>query len=102
LGKRLACVNAATLAVSLLYKESVSKKPKKTRKNVNELPLQQSSSPPAVFADDKRALFRLFLSEVPPEQPVANLKPGDVMNYIVKQSKERSGYSANKDRPGTG
>jgi integrase len=47
---------------------------------------------------EKRALFRLFLGEVPPEQPVANLKPGDVMNYIVKQSKERSGYSANKDR----
>jgi integrase len=47
---------------------------------------------------EKRALFRLFLREVPSEQPVVNLKPGDVMNYIVKQSKERSGYSANKDR----
>jgi integrase len=47
---------------------------------------------------EKRALFRLFFGEVSPALPVANLKPGDVMKYIVKQSKDRSGYSANKDR----
>ena len=47
---------------------------------------------------EKRTLFRLFLKEVSPELAVSNLKPGDVMSYIVKQSQDRSGYSANKDR----
>jgi integrase len=29
---------------------------------------------------------------------VSNLKPGDLLAYIIKQKEERSGYAANKDR----
>jgi integrase len=47
---------------------------------------------------EKRTLFRTFFKEISATQPAADLKPGDVMTYIVKQSLARSGYSANKDR----
>jgi integrase len=47
---------------------------------------------------EKVALFHLFFEEVPPETATTSLTPADVMRYIVKQSQQRSGYSANKDR----
>jgi integrase len=43
-------------------------------------------------------MFERFLKEISPTLPVSNLKPSDVMKYIVKQKEERSGYAANKDR----
>ena len=48
--------------------------------------------------DEKRSMFRRFFDEIAPILPVSNLKPGDVMDYIVKQKEVRSGYAANKDR----
>jgi len=48
--------------------------------------------------DEKRSVFRRFFAEVSPAMPVLQLKPADVMAYIVKQKEERSGYAANKDR----
>ncbi len=47
---------------------------------------------------EKKSMFRRFFKMVDHEQPVANLKPAQVLDYIVCQSKERSGYAANKDR----
>ena len=47
---------------------------------------------------EKRALFLSFFKEISSTLPVGNLKPGDVLKYIVKQMEVRSGYSANKDR----
>ena len=53
---------------------------------------------PASFRE-KRSMFRRFFQEIRKELPVANLKPGDVQTYIVKQMEVRkSGYAANKDR----
>jgi integrase len=43
-------------------------------------------------------MFKRFLAEIPPTLPVSQLKPADVMAYIIKQKEERSGYAANKDR----
>jgi hypothetical protein len=56
---------------------------------------------------EKRSMFKRFFKEISPALPVASLKAGDVMGYIVKQIEERSGYAANKERktwwrPGTG
>jgi integrase len=48
--------------------------------------------------DEKRSIFERFFKEISPTLPVSNLKPSDVMKYIVKQKEERSGYAANKDR----
>ena len=48
--------------------------------------------------DEKRSMFRRFFKEISPTLPVENLKPGDVMKYVVKQMEDRSGYAANKDR----
>jgi integrase len=49
--------------------------------------------------DEKRSMFKQrFFKEISPTLPVENLKPGDVMDYVVKQMEDRSGYAANKDR----
>ena len=47
---------------------------------------------------EKRSMFKRFFTEISSALPVANLKPGDVQTYIVKQKEVRSGYAANKDR----
>jgi integrase len=48
---------------------------------------------------EKRSMFKRFFAEISPALPVANLKAGDVMGYIIKQMEVRkSGYAANKDR----
>lgn len=52
---------------------------------------------PASFRE-KRSMFRRFFQQIREDLPVANLKPGDVLTYIVKQKEARSGYAANKDR----
>jgi integrase len=52
---------------------------------------------PASYTE-KRSMFRRFFKEISPTLPVVNLKPGDVLTYIVKQEEVRSGYAANKDR----
>jgi integrase len=48
--------------------------------------------------NEKRSMFKRFFTEINPELPVSNLKPGDVLSYIIKQKEARSGYAANKDR----
>jgi len=48
--------------------------------------------------NEKRSVFRHFFVEVSPAMSVLELKPADVMAYIVKQKEVRSGYAANKDR----
>ena len=47
---------------------------------------------------EKCSMFKRFFAEISPTLPVVNLKPGDVLTYIVKQKEVRSGYAANKDR----
>ena len=47
---------------------------------------------------EKCMVFRFFFKEIDPATPVHGLKPAHVMNYVVKQKEERSGYAANKDR----
>jgi integrase len=47
---------------------------------------------------EKRSMFEHFFKEISPTLPVKELEPGDVMQYIVKQMEDRSGYAANKDR----
>ena len=48
--------------------------------------------------DEKKSMFQRFFKMVDHEQPVSDLTPAQLLNYVVKQSKERSGYAANKDR----
>ncbi len=43
-------------------------------------------------------MFKLFFEDVDPTMPVAELTPKAVMDYVVKQANQRSGYAANKDR----
>ena len=38
---------------------------------------------------EKLSMFKRFFTEIRPELPVANLKPGDVLTYIVKQMEVR-------------
>lgn len=47
---------------------------------------------------EKCLAFRLFFKEIDHALPVNQLKPADVLKYVVKQKEERSGYAANKDR----
>jgi integrase len=47
---------------------------------------------------EKVSMFKRFFKVIDPKMPVAKLKPGDVLKYVVKQKEERSGYAANKDR----
>jgi len=48
--------------------------------------------------DEKRSVFRRFLKEIDPAQSVLELNLARVLLYIIKQSKQRSGNGANKDR----
>ncbi len=46
----------------------------------------------------KRAMFKRLLNEIDPALPVLELTRAHIQKYIAKQSDERSGYAANKDR----
>jgi len=47
---------------------------------------------------EKKSVFRRFFKEVDPDQPILELKRANVLDYVINQSKLRSGYAANKDR----
>jgi integrase len=47
---------------------------------------------------EKCLVFRLFFKVVDPSTPVEKLTSADVMEFILKQKEERSGYAANKSR----
>ncbi|MDP2643827.1 MAG: tyrosine-type recombinase/integrase [Desulfobacterales bacterium] len=47
---------------------------------------------------EKRTMFKHFFKVIDPETPVSKLTPAMVMDHIVKQSQERGGNCANKDR----
>lgn len=47
---------------------------------------------------EKKAMFKLFFAAVDRNLPVEKLTSKVVMNYILNQKKNRSGYAANKDR----
>ena len=56
----------------------------------------------SMFAEEtykeKRSMFRNFFKHIEPTLPVSELKAAMVMDYLLKQKEQRSGYSANKDR----
>lgn len=43
-------------------------------------------------------MFRRFFKAVDPAQPIMELKRANVLDYVINQSRKRSGYAANKDR----
>ncbi len=47
---------------------------------------------------EKKSAFKVFFKSVKPELDVADLTPGMVQSFLIKQKKERSGYASNKDR----
>lgn len=47
---------------------------------------------------EKKSMFRRFFKEIDPAQPVSDLNRANVLDYVINQSKKRSGYAANKDR----
>ena len=47
---------------------------------------------------EKCLAFRLLFKEIDKALSINELKPADVLKYVVKQKEERSGYAANKDR----
>jgi integrase len=47
---------------------------------------------------EKVSMFKRFFKVIDPDLPVAKLKPGAVLKYVLKQKEERSGHAANKDR----
>jgi len=47
---------------------------------------------------EKCLAFRLFFKNIDPVLAVDELKPGNVLNHLVKQKDSRSGNAANKDR----
>jgi len=47
---------------------------------------------------EKRSMFRNFFKHIDPTLPVSELKSSMIMDYLLKQKEQRSGYSANKDR----
>lgn len=47
---------------------------------------------------EKKSMFKRLFQKIQPELPVSKLSFKMVMNFIIEQSKKRSGYSANKDR----
>lgn len=47
---------------------------------------------------EKKSMFRRFFKVVNPNQQVSDLTPAMVLDYILLQKKNRSGYGANKDR----
>jgi integrase len=48
--------------------------------------------------DEKRSMFRLFFKKIDPALNVTELTPSMVLKYVIDQKKNRSGFSANKDR----
>jgi integrase len=48
--------------------------------------------------EEKRSVFKRFLKEFDPGNPVSQVKMADVMKYIMTQNDKRSGNAANKDR----
>ena len=48
--------------------------------------------------EEKRNAFRLLFKSVDSSTPVHALQRGQVLDFLLKQLKNRSGYSANKDR----
>ena len=61
-----------------------------------------STMPESRFSDktykEKVSMFKRFFKVIDPAMPVSELKPAHVLEYIIKQKEERSGYAANKDR----
>lgn len=55
----------------------------------------------SVFAEktyqEKRSMFKRFFKHIDPNLPVSELTPAMVMNYLLKQKEQRSGYGSNKD-----
>lgn len=47
---------------------------------------------------EKVSMFKRFFKVINPVLPVSELKPANVLDYIIKQKEARSGYAANKDR----
>jgi integrase len=47
---------------------------------------------------EKRSGFRKFFKDIDPTLPVSELTSAMVMDYLLKQKEQRSGYAANKDR----
>jgi integrase len=47
---------------------------------------------------EKRSQFKKFYKHIDPTLPVTELKSAMVMDYLLKQKEQRSGYAANKDR----
>ena len=47
---------------------------------------------------EKKAMFKRFFKSVDAKKPVSSLTSKQVLNFVVQQHKERSGYAANKDR----
>jgi integrase len=55
-----------------------------------------------IFAEktyqEKKSMFRKFYKHINPALSVSKLTPAMVMDYLLKQKEQRSGYAANKDR----
>jgi integrase len=47
---------------------------------------------------EKKAMFRRFFRLIPPDTLISELTPKNIMDYVLAQNKERSGYATNKDR----
>jgi integrase len=47
---------------------------------------------------EKKAMFRRFFRLIPPDTLISELTPKHIMDYVLAQNKERSGYATNKDR----
>jgi len=43
---------------------------------------------------EKVSMFKRFFKVINPALPVSELKPGNVLDYIIKQKEARSGYAA--------
>ncbi|MEK6196508.1 MAG: hypothetical protein N2F24_20030, partial [Deltaproteobacteria bacterium] len=47
---------------------------------------------------EKTRMFKNFFNHADPTMSVSKLTPATVMDYLLKQKEQRSGYAANKDR----
>jgi hypothetical protein len=47
---------------------------------------------------EKISVFKRFFKVIDPAMSVSELKPANVLAYIIKQMEDRSGFAANKDR----
>jgi len=48
--------------------------------------------------EEKQRMFKSLFKIIEPTLPVSELKSAMVMDYLLKQKEQRSGYAANKDR----